>query len=235
MATPDFSLVIQGSEEWKQIRCGIVTASRVADLFATKGKDAKKQWAASREKYRRELEAEMLTGIPTPCSAEFARQVAWGKEQEKFARAEYELERGVDVELCGFAMHPDIARFGCSPDGLVGDDGMIQIKCPLTTTHLDWLREGKVPVEHMPQMLAEMSCTGRDWCDFISYDPRLPKHLQLFVRRFERDQQFIDMLESGIVAFNTEIANSLAQLPGNGPQLVVNLLDQADADERDWY
>lgn len=235
MATPDFSLVVQGSAEWKQIRCGIVTASRVGDLLATKGKDNKKQWAASRDKYRTELVCEMLTGIPTPTSAEYARQVQWGKEQEQFARAEYEMDRGVDVELCGFAMHPDIARFGCSPDFLVGDDGMGQIKCPTTATHLGWLKEGKVPLEHMPQMLAEMSCTRRDWCDFVSFDPRLPKHLQKFIRRYERNQQFVELLENEVIIFNSEIADELAQLPGNGPQLVVNALDQADRDERDWY
>lgn len=226
--------VEQGSPEWKQARVGITTASKCGEMLATKGKAEKKQWAASREKYRTDLVGEMLTGQPTPSSAEHARQVQWGKEQEQFARAAYEIQRDVMVDTCGFVLHPDIARFGCSPDGLVGEDGLVQIKCPNTSTHLGWLKEGKVPLEHMPQMLAEMSCTGRDWCDFVSYDPRLPQHLQLFVRRYERDEQFIQMLEGEVIQFNAEIANYMAQLPG-GPQLVVTALDQADRDERDWY
>ena len=109
----------------------------------------------------------------------------WGLDQEPFARAAYELHAGVLVETCGFVLHPQIARFGASPDGLVGDDQpLIQIKCPTTKTHLEWMMAKTIPLEHIPQMLAELSCTGREWADFVSFDPRLPEHLQLFVLRF---------------------------------------------------
>ncbi len=127
----------------------------------------------------------------------------------------------------------EISRFGASPDGLVGDDGLIQIKCPNTSTHLNWMMAQAVPLEHMPQMLAEMSCTGRAWCDFVSYDPRLPERYQLFIIRFARDERLIAALEAEVVKFNSEIANYISQLPG-GPQLVVDTLDVADKDEKDW-
>ncbi len=228
MTREALALIEQGSPEWKQARCGIVTASRCVDATAMTKKGEEK---SERKHYRGEIISEILTGQPYPQFV--SKEMLWGRDQEQFARAAYEIERNVLVETAGFVLHPDIARFGCSPDGLVGEYGMIQIKCPNTTTHLEWLIANKVPVEHMPQMLAEMSCTGRDWCDFVSFDPRLPQRLQLFIHRFERNQQFIEILEGEVIHFNAEIANVMAQLPG-GPQLVVETLDQADRDERDW-
>jgi hypothetical protein len=218
----------QGSELWLQARCGLVTASRCADVTAM----TKKGESAARRNYRTEILCEILTGQPYPQFV--SREMLWGRDNEKFARAAYEMQRDVMVETAGFVLHPDISRFGCSPDGLVGADGMVQIKCPNTSTHIGWLLDRKVPLEHMPQMLAEMSCTGRGWCDFVSYDPRLPEHLQLFIHRFERDPKLIEILEGEVVHFNSEIANLMSQLPG-GPQLVVATLDQAAEDERDWY
>jgi hypothetical protein len=185
-----------------------------------------------RKDYRGEVISEILTGIPYPHRE--TEEMRWGKAQEPFARAAYEIARDVLVEQVGFVMHSDIARFGCSPDGLVGDDGLIQIKCPNTTTHLEWLTQNRVPLEHMPQILGELSCTRRAWCDFVSFDPRLPERLQLFIHRFERDEKLIEILEGEVVHFNAEMANVMAQLPG-GPQLVVETLDQADEEERDWY
>jgi hypothetical protein len=216
----------QGSELWRQARCGIPTASRCGDLIAT----AKKSEAAARRNYREELIVEILTGEPYPQSAAFARQVQWGKEQEPFARTAYELQRDVLLDMCGFVLHPGIARFGASPDGLVGDDGMIQIKCPNTSTHLGYWLSGSVPVEHCPQMLAEMACTGRAWCDFVSFDPRLPAHLQLFVRRFERNESLIAQLETEVVHFNAEIEGVLAALPQQ-PQGIVLAMDHCDPEE----
>jgi len=221
----------QGSELWLQARCGIVTASRCGDVIAT----TKKGESADRRNYRSELIVEILTGEPYPQSAAFARQVQWGKEQEPFARAAYEMQRDVLVETCGFVLHPDIARFGASPDGLVQgmngeDDGMIQIKCPNTSTHLTWMLAGTIPVEHCPQMMAEMSCTGRAWCDFVSYDPRLPAHLQLFVRRFERNDSLIAQLETEVVHFNAEIQGVLSALPQQ-PQGIVLAMELNDPDE----
>lgn len=217
----------QGSDEWKQARVGEITASRSGDVIATLKRGGE---AAERAAYRSELMVERLTGMPYPQSAEYARQVQWGKEQEPFARAAYEMRNDVLVETVGFVVHPKIAHFGASPDGLVGDDGTLQIKCPNTKTHLKWMLAGTIPLEHVPQMMGEMSCTGRAWCDFVSFDPRLPEHLQLFVRRFDRDQKLISVLESEVDHFNRELDELLAALPPK-PQGIVLCMDQFDPEE----
>jgi hypothetical protein len=219
----------QGSELWQQARCGLVTASRCGDVIDCYKSGAKKgQETAARASYRSELICEILTGFPYPQYV--SQEMQWGIDQEPFARAAYEMERDVLVETCGFVLHPDVARFGASPDGLVGEHGMIQIKCPKTSTHLGWMLAGGVPREHCPQMLAEMACTGRAWCDFVSFDPRLPAHLQLFVRRFERHEPFILGLETEVVHFNREIENVLAALPQK-PQGIVLAMEHNDPDE----
>jgi hypothetical protein len=219
----------QGSELWLQARVGLVTASRAADVIACYKSGPKKgQETAARRDYRCELICEILTGQPYPQYV--SHEMQWGRDQETFARAAYELQLDVLVETCGFVLHPRVARFGASPDGLVGDDGLIQIKCPNTSTHLGWMLAGVVPVEHAPQMLAEMSCTGRAWCDFVSFDPRLPEHLQLFVRRFARDEQFIATLEAEVVHFNAEIEDVLRVLP-QAPQPIATLLEMPCPDE----
>ena len=220
----DYSQLEQGSEEWAQARCGLVTASRASDVIAV----VKNGEAAVRRNYRAELIAEILTNTPYPQYV--SAEMKWGNDQEPFARAAYELQRDVLVETCGFILHSGVDRFGASPDGLVGDDGLIQIKCPNTATHLSWLMSGVIPVEHMPQMLAEMSCTQRAWCDFVSYDPRLPEHLQLFVRRFARDAKLIAVLEREVENFNQQIDELLAALPQK-PQGLVECLDRVANDE----
>jgi hypothetical protein len=154
----------------------------------------------------------------------------WGILQEPSARVAYELQHDLLVEMCGFILHPGVDRFGASPDGLVGEDGLIQIKCPNTSTHLAWMLSGSIPVEHMPQMLGEMSCTQRAWCDFVSYDPRLPEHLQLYVRRFARDPKLIAILEREVEHFNRQLDELLAALPQK-PQGVVLCMDQVAEDE----
>ena len=208
----------QGSHMWQELRCGLVTASRCADVIAT----TKKGESAARAKYRTELLCEILTGQPYPQYV--SQEMIWGQDQEPFARAAYELETEVMVETVGFVLHPVIPRFGASPDGLVGSEGLMQIKCPTTSTHLSWLLSGTIPVEHCPQMLAELSCTGRAWCDFVSFDPRLPAGLQLFIRRFERDEKLIAALEAEVLHFNAELQQVLKALPGS-PQPVVKMLD----------
>jgi hypothetical protein len=140
------------------------------------------------------------------------------------------------VETAGFVPHPWIRNFGCSPDGLVGEDGMIEIKCPETTTHLVWTLEEQIPLEHAAQMLAELSChPERQWIDFVSFDPRLPQHLQLFIRRMHRVERLIENLEENVNHFNAEIEGLLAMLPqasnGQGPQPIVESLDHTDPDE----
>jgi hypothetical protein len=225
MSPAELLNIEQGSYEWAQARCGIVTASRCGDVVAMTKKGEER---AERAHYRSELICEILTGHPYP--RHVTQEMQWGIEHEADARVAYELHRDVLVDTCGLVLHPDIARFGASPDGLVDEDGLIQIKCPNTTTHLGWMLAGTVPLEHCPQMLAEMSCTGRDWCDFVSFDPRLPAHLQLFVRRFHRDDQLVAKLEAEVVHFNRQIEEVLAALPGK-PQGVVLCMDQVDSEE----
>jgi hypothetical protein len=224
MTTPgNYLECVQGSELWLKLRCGYVTASRVKDAIdvTTKGK-----FTAARAEYRSELISERLTGIPYPRFV--TRDMQWGLDHEAEARAAYELHAEELVDTTGFVIHPQVSMFGASPDGLVGNDGLIQIKCPSTKTHLDWIQTGVVPVDHVFQMLAEMSCTGREWCDFVSFDPRMPSHLQLFVRRYERDEKLIRAQDEGIADFNHEIERFMNALPA-AP--VVKLLDQPNDDE----
>ncbi len=219
------------SVEWREARCGLVTASRAADVLAFLKKGGEK---AERKHYRTELAIEILTGRPTesPLSRAAAAAVQWGIDQEKFARAAYELRSNIFVETCGFFVHSTVPRFGASPDGLAGTEGLTQFKCPATSTHINWMDEGVIPIEHAPQMLAELAVTGREWNDFVSFDPRLPKHLQLFIRRMKRSdhEEHIQQLEAGVIQFNAELDELLARLPGQ-PQPVVDALDYVDGEE----
>lgn len=227
MTTLELAQLEQGSALWKQARVGLVTASRCADVIAM----TKKGEGADRRNYRTELICERLTGVPYPRYV--SAEMQWGINQEPFARAAYELQNDVLVDTVGFVLHPDVDRFGASPDGLVGEDGVLQIKCPNTSTHLSWMLDGVVPIEHMAQMLGELSCTERAWCDFVSFDPRLPEHLQLFVRRFERNDKLIGTLESEVHHFNYELEETLALLPAK-PQRIVLAMDAPNADEMEF-
>ena len=205
--------LIQGSPEWLQMRTGCVTGSRMADVMAKlKRKDGEAQ---TRADYKAEIVCEILTGRAADHYVSPAMQ--WGSDNEIFARNAYELEVG-STELIGFALHDSIKRLGASPDGLVGENGLVEFKCPTTATHLDYIIKGVVPAEYHWQMLCEMACTGRKWCDFASYDPRLPKRLQLFVRRFERDDARIAEMEAETQKFLAEVEEVIAKL--NGVELV---------------
>ena len=199
-------MIVQGSPEWFAARCGRVTASRVADVVAR----TKTGWGASRANYAAELIAERLTGCTAPGFSNSAMQ--WGTDQEPVARAAYEARTGVSVDLVGFVEHPEIAMSGASPDGLIGDEGLIEIKAPNTATHLDTLLSETVPGKYVTQMQWQMACTGRAWCDFVSFDPRLPPNMALFVRRIDRDVSLILELESEVAAFLTEIDAKVAAL-----------------------
>jgi putative phage-type endonuclease len=202
----DGSEIIQGSDEWKQARLGRVTASRVADVVAkTKG-----GYSASRANYMAELIAERLTGVPADKYTNAA--MAWGTATEDEARAAYEFQAGVVVEMVGFLAHPTLAMCGASPDGLVGDDGLVEIKCPNTSTHIDTLLGGSIPAKYVTQMLWQMECAGRSWCDFVSYDPRLPGAMSLFVKRLERDEERLSEITKEVEAFLNELADKEAQL-----------------------
>lgn len=226
MSAPDYSLVVQGSDEWAELRCGRITASRCKDAFEIL--KSGKAYTAERAKYRTELLVERLTGVPYPHYV--TQEMQWGLEQEPFARAAYEIQENVLVEPCGFVLHPELEFFGCSPDGLVGDDGMIQIKCPTTLTHMNWYLAGVIPLEHTFQMTAELAVTGREWCDFVSFDPRLPEPLQLFVRRFDRHEASIRALEEEVVRFHEEIESLRKALPA-APQAVAKVLEWPGEDE----
>lgn len=199
--------VEQGSAEWLQMRTGCVTGSRMADVMAKlKRKDGEAQ---CRQDYKAEIVCEILTGRAAEHYVSPA--MLWGVENEIFARNAYELEV-FSTEPVGFALHDSIKRLGASPDGLVGTDGLVEFKCPTTATHIDYIIKGVVPAEYHWQMLCEMACTGRDWADFVSYDPRLPKRLQLFVRRFERDEARIAEMEVEVTKFLAEVDEAIAKL-----------------------
>lgn len=189
----------QGTPEWLAERAGKVTASRMADLMAT----IKTGEAASRANYRAELVAQRLTGQVESGFTNAAMQ--WGTEQEPFARASYEILRGVIVEETGFIPHPTILMSGASPDGLVGSDGMVEIKCPNTATHIAFLLDGKIPQKYQLQMAWQMACCGRQWVDYASFDPRMPEYLRLKVARFNRDPAQIEAMESEVRKFIAEI------------------------------
>ena len=186
----------QGSIEWHQARLGKVTASRISDVMAKLKSGGE---AATRSSYRLQLVTERLTGKPTEMFKNAAMQ--WGSDTEPFARSTYEAMTGILVVLEGFVDHPTIKNAGASPDGLVGRDGLIEIKCPESKTHVEYLCSGSPPSEYVRQMQFQMACTGRDWCDFMSYDPRLPESLQTLIVRVERDDKAIATIESEVVAF----------------------------------
>ena len=196
----------QGSAEWLAARAGCLTASAIADMLAK----TKTGEAASRANLRARLVAERLTGIPQDGFSNAAMQ--WGNEQEPFARAAYEIHSGNLVDQTGLVMHPSIPYAGASPDGLIDDCGLVEIKCPNTATHIEYLLSGATPKKYQPQMLWQMECTGRQWCDFVSFDPRMPEHLQLFVVRFERDEERLDDLRKEAIAFLAEVDALILQL-----------------------
>jgi putative phage-type endonuclease len=194
--------MIQGSDEWFAARLGRVTASRIGDVLAK----TKTGWGASRYSYMGELIAEKLTGRPNESFTTSAMQ--WGKDNEVKARAAYEFKYDKVVCEIGFIEHPRFEGLaGASPDGLI-DDGLIEIKCPSTITHLDTISSGNIPTRYKFQMQWQMECTGRKWCDFISFDPRLPENLQLFVKRVEIGE----LLEPEIRRFTDEMRMKLLVL-----------------------
>ena len=198
--------IVQGSPEWHAIRCGKVTASRVADLIAK----TKTGWGASRANYMAELIAERLTGETASGFTNAAMQ--WGTDQEPNARAAYEFRTDCDVAAIGFAAHPSIPDSGASPDGLIGDDGMAEFKCPNTATHIETLLTKTVAGKYITQMQWQMACTGRKWCDFVSFDPRMPEAMKLYVQRVPRDDTMIVQLEKDVRDFLDEMAKKIAQL-----------------------
>jgi len=189
----------QRSDEWFMLRCGSLGASQIkAALSKTKS-----GWGSTRRNLIANLVAERLSGQPTNtyCSPAMQR----GIELEEEARYAYEFKCGVVVKTCGLFKHPIIKNTHASPDGLIGDDGLLEIKCPNTATHIDYLIANKVPPAYKQQMLWQMACTNRKWCDFVSYDDRLPEHLQLFIVRFNGNKKEITALEKEVSEFIREV------------------------------
>jgi len=193
----------QRSDEWFAARLGKVTASRVADVIAK----TKTGPSASRENYSTQLVLERLTNKQADSYTNAAMQ--WGTETEPMARQAYELKRGLFVNETGFVDHPTIEMSGASPDGLVGTDGLIEVKCPNSATHMETMLTQKVPPKYIPQMMWQMACTGRNWCDFVSYDPRFPENLQIFIERVTYDPTYVRMLELEITQFLDEVTKKV--------------------------
>jgi putative phage-type endonuclease len=196
----------QRSPEWFAARCGKATASKIADI----GARTQKGWGASRANYAAQLVCERLTGCPAETFSNAAMQ--WGTETEPEARRAYSFRQDVETEECGFYDHPTIAMSGASPDGLVADDGLVEIKCPNSATHIQTLLGGTVPEKYITQIQWQLACTGRQWCDFASYDPRLPESMRLFVQRIHRDDVEIARLEALVIDFLGEVDETVAQL-----------------------
>lgn len=196
----------QGTDAWKAERAGKATASKIADIVAK----TKTGWGASRANYMAQLVAERLTGQPTEGYTNAAMQHGTATEPE--ARDAYAFAYDVDVQKVGFVPHPTIEMAGASPDGLCGADGLVEIKCPNTSTHIETLLGASIDRKYILQMQWQMACTGRKWCDFCSYDNRMPGSMALYVQRVQRDDLLITQLETDVREFLKEVAQQVADL-----------------------
>jgi len=197
---------IQGEPSWFEARCGKVTASRVADLTSK----TKTGYGAGRANYMAELVAERLTSQTAESYSNAAMQ--WGKDHEAEARSAYEFYADATVTEVGFVLHPTIDMAGASPDGIVATGGLVEIKCPNTATHIDTLLYRTIPDKYIKQMQWQMLCCEATFCDFVSYDPRMPTRMQLFVRRIMRDEAMIKEIESEVRAFLAELDAKVSAL-----------------------
>ena len=196
----------QGSSAWHQQRMGKATASRISDIVAK----TKTGYSTSRTNYMAQLVVERMTQTVAESYTNSAME--WGVEQEIYARAAYELKTGNMVNQVGFIDHPRIPLSGASPDGLISDDGCLEIKCPNTATHIDTILGDEPAKKYYDQMQWQMACTNRSWCDFVSFDPRMPEHLQLFIKRIERNDMYIAELEKEVIQFLSEVDDKVKKL-----------------------
>jgi putative phage-type endonuclease len=194
----------QGSKEWKKFRMGFVGSSRVATVLSKKD-------GATRKKLLMDVVTERVTGKAIESFTSMAMQ--WGIDTEPKARDEYAQRNFLKVEKTGFVLHPYIEYAGASPDGLVGNDGLLEIKCPNTSTHIETLIDQKAPTKYIPQMQFQMACTGRQWCDFVSFDPRIEQ--SFFQIRVERDNEYIEKMEKEVSEFLEEVDRLVNQIQGN--------------------
>ena len=199
-------MVEQGTPEWHQMRLGKVSASRMADLLAKTKTGA----SASRAKYMAQLLCERMTGQPTEFFTTAAMQR--GTEIEPVARAAYESENFISVDQVAWVEHPTIPMAGCSPDGVVGEHGLIEIKCKEIHNHLDTILNDKIDPDHQAQMMWQMACTGRQWCDYVCFDDRAPEGLQLFIKRLERNDDLIKTMEYEVSKFLKDLEEMIYKL-----------------------
>lgn len=193
----------QGTAEWKEVRIGKITASRIKDVMA-------KETTAAFHNYLTELVMGRLAGVEKDTPTTFAMQ--HGIEAEPQARARYTLETGRKVVEVGFIPHQDIDHSGASPDGLVGDDGLVEIKCPQALQHMKTIAFGEIKPEYMLQMQWQMECTKRQWCDFVSFNSDYPEEHQLQIIRVQRDDELIDKIKDRVQAMNAEIAKTITNV-----------------------
>jgi putative phage-type endonuclease len=198
----------QRTSDWRAARLGKATSSRIADIIAR----TKSGYSTSRANYAAQLVCERLTGVATETYQSAA--MAWGIETEPEARRLYAFEQDVAVRPAGFLDHPTVKMSGASPDGFVGEEGLVEIKCPLTATHLDTVLGGSIPGKYLTQMQWQLAVTGRRWCDFVSYDPRLPPDLRLFIQRVPRNAILIGALEREVERFLIDVEATIAKLRG---------------------
>jgi len=221
----DNSKLIQGTPEWHAARIGKITGSRFKDVLSTRG--------ATRANYMRELLTERKTGraIQGYCSPE----MEWGIQTEPQARTYYEKWSGLTVEQVGFIDHPQElynGYVGVSPDGLILDNGCIEIKCPNTDTHLEYISKAVVPTKYIPQIQGALWVTGRDFCNFISFDPRVPEQ-PFFCTRVERDQAYINKLAAAVDVFIQEMVEMQKNQVEVDPQLLIDVTE-GGCSENDW-
>ena len=200
------SEVEQGSPEWYAQRCGKATASRISDIVAK----TKTGYSTSRANYMAQLVVERMTNQVAESYTNAAME--WGVEHEPFARGAYEAKTGNLVDQVGAIDHPSIPMSAASPDGLVGDEGCLEIKCPNTATHIETILGEEPAKKYYDQMQWQMACTGRKWCDYVVFDPRMPENLQLCVRRVERDDYIIDEIKTEIKKFLAELDQQVNRL-----------------------
>lgn len=202
---------VQGSSVWFDARIGHLTSSRIKDAISKRKRNPTEDLAC-RVDLRLDLAVERVTRKPMEHFV--SRWMEEGKEKEPLARAAYEIYQETETKEVGFVFHPDIAFAGCSPDGLVGEDGLVEFKAPKSNTHAEYLLGERVPELYIPQMMWQMACTGRQFCDFASYHPDFPEGLDLFVCRLPRDEAQIEMMETEAVKFLAQVETMVAQLKG---------------------
>jgi putative phage-type endonuclease len=200
-------MIEQRTAAWYQQRMGKATASRIADIVAR----TKTGYSTSRQNYAAELIVERLTGMPSG-NGYTSPAMQWGIDHEEEAKAVYADRTGLLVEPAEFVDHPEIEWSGASPDGRVEAHGLVEVKCPLTATHIETLLGGSIDGRYLTQMQWQMACTGALWCDYVSYDPRLPPAMQFHVERVNRDTSRILELESEVSAFLREIRERTEKL-----------------------